>query len=304
MSELQDWLSAAELARRSQQRVDDLSSSSSLGKKRGEARPEMDVERLLREPGTALAWVKHRMNFGWAFPQSAAFEPSGGMYTPAPAERMEEYSQNQLPRGEAAAAEIREQRRPEMAVPATPAGDDEHHPRVMISYTHDSPAHIAEALALADRLRSQGVDCVIDRYEESPAQGWPRWMLDQIDDAEWVLVVCTETYNKRVRGHEVPGKGLGASWEGAVIMQEIYEEQGKTTKFVPVVFDPQDAAHRPTFLRSLTYYALRDAEGYERLYRRLTNQPKIVKPELGPLQAMPPAEPRTHFRSIDRDTPP
>jgi hypothetical protein len=30
-------------------------------------------------------------------------------------------------------------------------------------------------------------------------------MLDQLDWAEFVLVVCTETYYRRFRGHEKPG---------------------------------------------------------------------------------------------------
>jgi len=59
-------------------------------------------------------------------------------------------------------------------------------------------------------------------------------MLDQLDAASFVLVVCTETYYRRFRGHEEPGKGKGVDWEGALITQELYDSRRHTLKFVPV----------------------------------------------------------------------
>ena len=47
---------------------------------------------------------------------------------------------------------------------------------VLISYSHDSPAHEARVLALADRLRDDGVDAILDQYESFPPQGWIKWM--------------------------------------------------------------------------------------------------------------------------------
>jgi len=72
-----------------------------------------------------------------------------------------------------------------MATPDTEA------PKVFISYTHDSPEHIDRVLSLANRLRVEGVDCQLDQYEQSPPEGWPRWMERQIEWADFVLVVCT-----------------------------------------------------------------------------------------------------------------
>lgn len=76
-------------------------------------------------------------------------------------------------------------------------------PRVFIIYSHDSPAHEQRVLALAARLRKDGIDAQLDQYVAgTPAEGWPRWMLDRLDWAEFVLVVCTETYYRRFRRHE------------------------------------------------------------------------------------------------------
>jgi hypothetical protein len=45
-------------------------------------------------------------------------------------------------------------------------------PRIFISYSHDSPEHGDRVLALADRLRAEGIDCHLDQYETSPPEGW------------------------------------------------------------------------------------------------------------------------------------
>jgi hypothetical protein len=156
------------------------------------------------------------------------------------------------------------------------------HPRVLISYTHDSQEHKHRVLALSERLRGEGVDCHLDQYVEFPVQGWPRWMLHEIKQAEHILVVCTEIYERRALGYEEQGRGLGATWEGLVITQELYDAGGRNTKFIPVVFSASDAQHIPVYLRGSTYYNLGSEDAYDRLYALLTNQPRIVPRELGP----------------------
>ena len=69
--------------------------------------------------------------------------------------------------------------------------------KVFISYNWDSAEHMDRVLELADRPRRDGVDAWIDQYEESPALGWQTWMLHRIEDSDFVLVVCTETYKWR-----------------------------------------------------------------------------------------------------------
>jgi hypothetical protein len=49
------------------------------------------------------------------------------------------------------------------------------------------------------------------KYETFPPQGWIRWMDQQLSQARFVLVVCTETYCRRAAGQEAPGIGVGAS---------------------------------------------------------------------------------------------
>ena len=110
-------------------------------------------------------------------------------------------------------------------------------PKVLISYSHDSPEHAQHDLELANRLRADGIDCTIDQYVVAPAEGWPRWMDKQIQDSDFVVMVCTETYYQRVMREEQPGKGLGVRWEGHLIYGEIYRAGTMNTKFIPVLFE-------------------------------------------------------------------
>ena len=63
------------------------------------------------------------------------------------------------------------------------------------------------------------------------------------------------------------------------------------TKFMPVFFETGDSSHvpgPPARHEVLLYFSTE--EGYEDLYRRLTDQPRVIKPELGKLRSLPPAE--------------
>jgi len=71
-------------------------------------------------------------------------------------------------------------------------------PKVLISYSHDSPEHERRVLALTNELRTQGgVDAWIDRYRPDPDEGWISWMRENIERADRVLLVFTETYARR-----------------------------------------------------------------------------------------------------------
>lgn len=159
--------------------------------------------------------------------------------------------------------------------------------RVFISYSHDSPAHMDQVLRLSDRLRADGVDCQIDQYEVSPSEGWQTWCMNRVKGSEFVITICTETYERRFSGEEQPGRGRGVTFEGYIITQVLYDEQCKNDKFIPTIFSISDSGHIPTILKGSSIYDLSGPQGYELLYRRLTNQPLVIKPELGQVKTMP-----------------
>jgi nucleoside phosphorylase len=174
-------------------------------------------------------------------------------------------------------------------------------PKVFISYSHNiqSPDYKDRILTLANRLLEDGIDCNIDQYEDSPPEGWQRWMLNQVERADYVLIACTEEYDRRFRGNESYGKGKGATWEGGVIIQELYDAQGQNSKFIPITLNPEDTSFIPSPLRAATSYRLQNDEGYESLYRRLTSQPRNRKPQLGKLQTLAPRDRKQGFSSQD-----
>lgn len=144
-------------------------------------------------------------------------------------------------------------------------------------------------LELAEQLRGDDIECMIDRYVNgSPQEGWPLWMERQIEQAEFVLVVCTPIYMRRYRGTEVTGKGLGTTWEAILTRQDLYEMQATNTKYIPVIFERPDPLSASTIsvtdiipkpLRPYTYYLL--PGGYEALLQYLLGRPAIVAPPLG-----------------------
>lgn len=169
-------------------------------------------------------------------------------------------------------------------------------PKVFISYGHDdSPEHNDRVLALADRLVGDGINCILDQYDYLMPEGWVRWVNRQIKTADFVLIACTENYYKRAMGEEQPGKGLGVKWESKLIYQYIYLDDSNNKRFIPILFAPEQKKYIPTPLQDAIHYFVNTAEGYEKLYRRLTNQPAITKPALGKLRALPPRERKRDF---------
>ncbi len=159
--------------------------------------------------------------------------------------------------------------------------------KVFISYSWDSPEHQERVLQLANTLRAKvGVDADIDKYVRAtppftPAQGWDLWMQERLEWAEFVLIVCTETYKRRFEGREEPGRGLGVSWEGTIIRQNLYNDQLRDTKFIPVVFPSSNLAHVPLVLNSRDKYILDDNQSYTEFCYRLRKQGTVIKPEIG-----------------------
>jgi hypothetical protein len=170
-------------------------------------------------------------------------------------------------------------------VPPETKGDEP--PKVFISYSHDSAEHKERVLRFAHRLRKDGIDAQIDQYVKGrPLGGWPRWMLDKLDWADFVLLVCTEIYYRRFRGQEPPDVGKGVDWEGQLITLEIYRAKSRTAKFLPIIFRSEDTDFIPETL-SDQFYILDSEDRYGEVYAALTGQVGVPVPELGQPIRMP-----------------
>ena len=172
--------------------------------------------------------------------------------------------------------------------------------KVFISYSHDSREHQDRVLQLSNQLRSEGIDCSLDQYEDSPPEGWPKWMDRHIKNSDFVLVVCTEIYYSRVMGTD--DKGMGIKWESSLIYQHLYNSGANNTKFIPIIFKDGNFQFIPEPLQGATFYNVDKSDEYEKLYWRLRGI-KVAKPELGKLKELPVKERKTFFISglIDQE---
>jgi hypothetical protein len=157
----------------------------------------------------------------------------------------------------------------------------------LLSYSHDSTEHEDRVLALAHCLRTDGIDAMIDAYIPSPPEGWPAWCDAQIRQSDFVLMICTETYLRRVNGDEEPQVGRGVLWEGRLIKQHLYNAGSVSRKFVPVLLANGSEEHVPAPVAGATIYRVETAQGYEALLRLLTDQPLTPIPALGQRRELP-----------------
>ena len=127
------------------------------------------------------------------------------------------------------------------------------HPKVFISYCQESKDFADRVLKFSNKLRNEGIDTTLDQYYQSPEEGWPTWMYKNILEADFVIMICTEEYNKRFMGITEPGVGRGVKWESKIILQNLYNNDSLNNKYIPVIFDHDDAKHVPIPLQGQLY---------------------------------------------------
>lgn len=156
-------------------------------------------------------------------------------------------------------------------------------PKVFISYTwdKDNPNHEIWVMKLATDLRKNGVDAILDKFENRSGADLPHFMDASVRDADRVLCIITEKYTEKA--NDLIG---GVGYEYRDMTAEMYEDV-KTNKFIPILrkgsFNKESI---PTALFGRVAIDMRDdskyEEGLEEILRDLFNKPKYKKPPLGP----------------------
>ncbi|MFN9645658.1 MAG: SUMF1/EgtB/PvdO family nonheme iron enzyme [Cyanobacteriota bacterium] len=164
-------------------------------------------------------------------------------------------------------------------------------PRVFLSYSHDSEAHRAWVRQLAERLRANGVDVILDQWDLRAGADVVRFMERGIVEAARVLLVCTANYVAKAEER----KG-GAGYEGMVVTGQVADATD-TIKFVPIVRDNGSASPIPAFLGKRLWLDFRDDRCFEESFRKLLHDlhevPEYPKPPLGPSPFAAPPRPAT-----------
>jgi tetratricopeptide (TPR) repeat protein len=149
--------------------------------------------------------------------------------------------------------------------------------RIFLSYSHDSENHKAATGSLAARLRGLGHEVHLDQDVESPPEGWPAWMEQQIRFADKVLAICSIGYKSKLQREVAQGTGKGAKWEGSLICNAIYQAE-KNTKFIPVIIESDVGWDIPTILEPYTHYNLREGQ-FQKLASALGGSIPEAKPD-------------------------
>ncbi len=153
------------------------------------------------------------------------------------------------------------------------------HPKVFISYSHDSAEHKQWVLELGTKLVQSGVDVVLDRWDLTPGDNFTHFMEAGVRDRDWVLVICTDNYVRRANDREG-----GVGYEVQIVTAQLVENLG-IDKFIPIIRQASGQEKMPTFLGGRVYIDFTDGsqfnEKFDELLHKLYDMPVVVKPPLG-----------------------
>lgn len=167
--------------------------------------------------------------------------------------------------------------------------------RVFISYAHGSAEHVQRVRELWLFLRAQGIDAKLDMSAAEHPQDWGLWMLEQVREADYVLVIASAAYRRRAEGLVPPAESRGVPFESTLVREAVYADPiAARRKFLPVVLADGRVEDIPSFLgpTSTTHYRIPHLTPAcaDALLRVLTGRPALAEPELGGLAALPGAD--------------
>ncbi len=170
-------------------------------------------------------------------------------------------------------------------------------PKAFISYSWTSEEHVDWVVELAKRLKSNGVEVILDQWHLRGGQDKYVFMEKMVTDPSVtkVLCICDKTYVEKADAR----KG-GVGTESQIISQEIYEKVDQE-KFLPLIKERDETGKEyvPVFFKSRIYFDFSDADEFERSYdallRNIFGKPDRVEPPLG--------KPPAHILRDDIPTP-
>ncbi|MBI3948720.1 MAG: tetratricopeptide repeat protein [Armatimonadetes bacterium] len=174
------------------------------------------------------------------------------------------------------------------------AGPPRQSPRVFIVYSQHDAAHSERVLEFARALINDGVNADLDQFHQHELVDWPRWCEERLrpENSDYVLMVCSAEYRRRIEERLPSDKGRGVYWEGSLIDDYLYDSKANE-RFIPVLFDDEPETSTPRIVSGWSRVRIRafgldrgDA-GYLHLLHLLTGQPVAARPPLGRLPVLP-----------------
>ena len=152
-------------------------------------------------------------------------------------------------------------------------------PRVFISYSHDSDYHKMWVLKFSKRLRTCGINVILDEWDLKLGGDIAVFMEANITDSDKVLIICTDRYNEKADA----GTG-GVGYEKTIVTRELISNS-QSDRFIPIVRQYSGRDKMPKFMGSRRYVDLSDElkfeDEFEELVRQLRGQPHPDKHPVG-----------------------
>lgn len=152
-------------------------------------------------------------------------------------------------------------------------------PTVFISYSHDSDEHKNWVLQLSTRLRLNGVDVILDRWNLKLGSDLASFMERGLSKSQRIICICSDKYVKKAND----GKG-GAGYEKQIMTAELIKDQN-TNWIIPLIKNNPEERKTPTFLGGRIYISFEDSNlyesNYEELLRDLLDEPVLAIPPIG-----------------------
>lgn len=153
---------------------------------------------------------------------------------------------------------------------------------VFVSYSWDDEPHKQWVMDFARRLREEGIDAKLDRWELELGSQLPHFMETAVRENDFVLIVLTPKY--RSKSDDRHG---GVGYEGHVMTAELFTGADHR-KFIPVLRDGSWETASPSWLKGKLGVDLRrDNANFEEQFRDLKatlNRTRQKAPPLGPFQ--------------------
>lgn len=153
-------------------------------------------------------------------------------------------------------------------------------PIVFISYSWDDEPHKTWVLNLANKLRADGIDVILDQYHLQPGANISVFVEESLRKCNRIIIVLTEKYNEKAT-KRVGGVGQ----EFSLINTELISNIGNNERVIPLLKSGNSDSSVPAFLKQYIYVDFTNNEAftanYETLIREIYKEPEVKIPELG-----------------------
>lgn len=157
-------------------------------------------------------------------------------------------------------------------------------PKIFISYCWSDDDYIVKVVDFAKRLRSDGINVVLDQFQMKLGNDMNNFMEKCVTDSTITNVLILLSPDYKIKADARTG---GAGIETQIISGEVYSNV-ENTKFIPIVFEKRGedySACIPTYLKQRRWLDMSEDSDFEAQYielvRTLYGRDKFIENPLG-----------------------